>query len=456
MTELSPEAAADLSAAALGRAYLAGDADPVAVTKVCFARITANDEPVFLTLTEERAMAEAEAARARYAERRPLSPLDGVPVAWKDLYDVAGTVTTAASALLRHAAPATEDAPVVERLAKAGMVCLGKVNLTEFAYSGLGLNPHFGTPANPFDPAVRRVPGGSSSGSAVAVAAGLAPVSIGSDTGGSVRVPAALNGLAGYKSSEGRIDKRNVFPLSHTLDTVGPLARTVEDCVLIDAAMRGAVPAVAAPLARDITLVSSETLFLDGCDDVVANAYDAALSRLSSAGVTVERRAVPELGEAARVMAEHGTQAAVEAYQIHRERVEGSDVTEMDGRVVARVLRGRAMTAYDLLIIHQTRAKLQASIARSLGDAFLVGPTVAHVAPEIEPLDADPDLFNTVNLKTLRNTMAGNFLDLPGVTVPMASPSPLPVGFLVSGLARTDDAVLGAALTLEPILARAG
>lgn len=452
MTELSPERAADLPAAALARAYLAGDADPVRVTDVCLERAAAYREPVFLSISAARARAEARAAARRIAAGRPASALDGVPIAWKDLFDVAGEVTTAGSALLRHNAPAKSDAPVVAQLAAAGMVCLGKVNLTEFAYSALGLNPHFGTPANAHDKAVRRVPGGSSSGSAVAVAAGLAPVAMGSDTGGSVRVPAAFNGLVGYKSSEGRIDKACVFPLSSTLDTVGPLARTVEDCILLDAAMRGALPVVQRPLASALRLVVDESLFLADCEPAVADAFEAALSRLARAGVRIERRAVPELGEAARIMAEHGTQTAVEAYQVHRERIEGSDVAAMDGRVVARILRGRAMTALDLLTVQEMRIKLARSLAASLDGAFLVGPTTPHVAPEIAPLDADPELFNAVNLKTLRNTMVGNYLNLPGVALPMASPSPLPVSFLISAPADHDEAVLGAAAALETLV----
>ena len=182
------------------------------------------------------------------------------------------------------------------------------------------------------------------------------------------------------------------------------------------------------------------------------SAFEDALRRLEAAGARVEWRTVPELSEAARLMAEHGTIANVEAYAYHRERVEGPEVEEMDGRVVARILRGRTMTAYDLLTIQRARVSLAASLREALGDAFLVGPTVAHVAPEIAPLDADPELFNTVNLKTLRNTMAGNFLNTPGVTMPAASASTLPVGLLVSASAGDDERVLAAALAMEEIV----
>ncbi|WP_420393703.1 amidase family protein [Acuticoccus sp.] len=365
---------------------------------------------------------------------------------------MAGVVTTAGSNLLRQASPAEEDGPAVAHLAAAGMVALGKTNLTEFAYSGLGLNPHYGTCANPHDTTTPRVPGGSSSGSAVAVAAGLATTAIGTDTGGSVRVPAAFNGLVGYKSSEGRIVKDAVFPLSLTLDTVGPLARTVEDCVHLDAALRGSAPAVRRANPGGLRVIVCETLFLEDCEDAVADAFEAAVVRLERAGVTVERRLVPEVGEAARIMAEHGTVAAAEAYALHRERIEGADVEEMDGRVVARILRGRQMSALDLVTILHARATLAERLAAILDEAFLVGPTVPHVAPEIAPLDADPELFATVNLKTLRNTMTGNFLNMPGVAMPMAGEGPLPVSFLLSATAGDDDRLLAAALAVERIV----
>src|SRR5271170_4012062 len=232
---------ATTSAAALARLYRKGTITPSEAADWFLDRIeTATDRAIFIAMTAERARREAATSTARYRAGAPLGPLDGVPVAWKDLFDLVGTTTTAGSDIYRSAPPARADATVVRNLADAGMVSLGKVNLSEFAYSGLGLNPHFGTPRNPYDANVHRVPGGSSSGSAVAVAAGLAPVAIGTDTGGSVRIPAAFNGLVGFKTAEGSIDRTGIFALSPTLDTVGPLARTVEDCLLLYSALRGA------------------------------------------------------------------------------------------------------------------------------------------------------------------------------------------------------------------------
>ena len=228
------------SAAEIGRLIAKGNLDPVEVAEFFLDRIERDREnPSFILVTRKRALEEAEASRKRHREGRAAGPLDGVPIAWKDLVDMAGERTTAGSALYAGSPPKEKDAPIVANLAAAGMVALGKTNLSEFAFSALGLNPHFGTPRNPRDPATPRIAGGSSSGAAVAVAGGLAPCAIGSDTGGSIRAPASFCGIVGFKTSEGRIDKQGVFPLSRTLDTIGPMAHNVEDCVLIDIALRG-------------------------------------------------------------------------------------------------------------------------------------------------------------------------------------------------------------------------
>ena len=275
-----------LSAAELGRRLAAGALDAVRLVEFFLERIEAYpDKTVFLTVMAERARREAEASAARHRAGRPLGPLDGVPTVWKDIIDVAGTVTTAGSELFRDSPPAAADAPVVANAAAAGMVSLGKVTMPEFAFSALGQNPHFGTPRNPRDPT--RMTGGSSSGSAAAVAAGLAPCALGTDTGGSIRNPAAMCGLVGFKTTEGRIDTSGVVPLSHTLDTLGPLCRTVEDCALLDAVYRGVAPAAvsAAPIA-DVSVLapSAESVVIAEAEDAVAANFEAALETLAGAG----------------------------------------------------------------------------------------------------------------------------------------------------------------------------
>lgn len=438
-----------LTATALGRAFAQGSADPVAVCETLLARAAAQSSPIYLALTPDRARAEAQAAAARHRAGAPLSALDGVPVGWKDLIDLAGTVTTAASDLLRDAPRAARDAPIVAHATLAGMVSLGKLNLSEFAYSALGLNPHYGTPVNPRDPVTQRAPGGSSSGSAVAVAAGLLPCAIGSDTGGSIRVPAAFTGIVGYKSSAGRIDKTGVFALSDTLDTIGPLARSVEDCVALDAILRGAPVSVRPRDPATLQIFVPETYVLDDLDPGVAANFDAALGRLAQAGATITRGPLPLLAEAARLAAAHGTLTAAESFHEHRARLDGPDRARIDPRVVARIEVGRTMTAHDLITLHRARARMFADLAHH---DLIAMPTTPLTAPEIAPLEADPALFHRTNLRAIRNTFIGNFLDLPGLAIPNGTDQGLPTSFLLCAPSGRDDALLGAGLGAEHLI----
>jgi aspartyl-tRNA(Asn)/glutamyl-tRNA(Gln) amidotransferase subunit A len=297
------------SAAEIGRLIAKGGLDPVEVAKFFLDRIERDrDNPSFILVTRKRALEEAEASRKRHREGRAAGPLDGVPIAWKDLVDMAGERTTAGSALYADSPPKERDAPIVENLDAAGMVALGKTNLSEFAFSALGLNPHFGTPRNPRDPVTPRVAGGSSSGAAVAVAGGLAPCAIGSDTGGSIRAPASFCGIVGFKTSEGRIDKQGVFPLSRTLDTIGPMAHTVEDCVLIDMALRGQ----SSTSVRPINLSGVEFVVPDksGIDDVqpeVGANLETTMKRLAAAGAKVTSRPIPQIGAMRALSAQYGS-----------------------------------------------------------------------------------------------------------------------------------------------------
>ena len=446
-----PEAYLGRTAATIGRAIAAGDLDPVAFAEALLARIEAQTSPVFLAVTGERALAEARAARERARQGRMLSPLDGVPIGWKDLIDMKGVRTTAASDLFRDAPVAEADAPIVAHAAAAGMVSLGKLNLTEFAYSGIGLNPHYGTPLNPRSTDGPRSPGGSSSGSGAAVAGGLAPIAIGTDTGGSVRIPAAFNGVTGYKSSEGRIDSTGVFALSRTLDTVGPLAQTVEDCILADAAMRGMTGGMirrADPAALRIFV--PESVVLDDLEPEVAANFEATLGRLEKAGVTLSRGPLPEFAEAASLAAEIGTITAAEAYYEHAARVDGADRDRIDRRVVARIDMGRAISAAGLIRLQRARAAAMQSLAARLDGALIAMPTAPHVAPLTAPLEADDALFHKINLMTLRNTAIGNFLNLPGVAIPNGTGAAgMPTSFLLSAPGGADDRLLGAALAVE-------
>jgi aspartyl-tRNA(Asn)/glutamyl-tRNA(Gln) amidotransferase subunit A len=440
-----------VSAAALARLYRDGAITPSEATDWFLDQIeTTTDRAIFIAVTAERARREAAASTARYRTGAPLGPLDGVPIAWKDLFDLAGTTTTAASDIYRSALPARTDATVVRNLADAGMVSLGKVNLSEFAYSGLGLNPHFGTPWNPYDANVHRVPGGSSSGSAVAVAAGLAPAAIGTDTGGSVRIPAAFNGLVGFKTAEGGIDKAGVFALSPTLDTVGPLARTVEDCLLLYSALRGGAPIEARPAdVSALRLVVPTNIVFDEAEEAVVANFRALLSKLERKGAKIIERSISAF-DAIRATSRYGNIVAAEAYFAHRHLIDSPDVGRIDPRVVSRIMRGASMSAYDLLALQAKRIELQRELTAGLDGALLAFPTVPHTAPAVAPLEADPELFHAVNIKTLRNTMLGNFLNLPGFAIPSGvDANGLPTSILISAPAGGEPLLFAASLAVE-------
>ena len=443
------------TAARLGADLRAGKIDACDLIEETLAAIAGYpDKAIFTEVTAERARREALAARARLKAGKSLSPLDGVPCAWKDLFDVEGRVTTAGSRVLAGDPPAKEDAALIKAGGRAGLVLVGLVNMTEFAYSGIGLNPHFGTPRNPRDPHIARSPGGSSSGSGAVVAAGLTPLAIGTDTGGSVRVPASFNGVVGYKSSTGHFPMEGVFPLSRTLDTLGPLARTVEDCVLADAALRGEDPAKAhaAPI-RDLKIFVPETIVLDGCQEAVLANFESALSRLAAQGAKVERGPMPELAAIPELVAKHGSLLGLEALHVHKARVNGPDAERMDRRVVARIRLAELMTALDLLEILETRKRLIGQANARIGDRIIAFPTTPHVAMPTAPLEADDAVFIRENLKTLRNTSLGNFLDWCGVAIPSGVDAEgMPTSFLLSATHGRDTALLSAALSAEPFI----
>ncbi len=452
-SRISKESAIGTSATRLASLYATGALDPEGVCDAVMGAIRSVDDPaIFTVVTEARARQEAGAAAARLREGRPKGPLDGVPVAWKDLFDLSGLVTTAGSRVLADNPPASADAPVVARLAAAGMVCVGRVNMTEFAFSGIGINPHFGTPRNPHGGGFPRIPGGSSSGSAVAVARGLVPVAIGTDTGGSVRIPAALNGIVGFKASGGRYPMQGVYPLARSLDTLGVFCHSVEDAVLADAGMRGAlIPSARRRPPQGVRLLVPENVVFDEAETAVVANFDAALGRLAAAGVKVERRRLPVFDEILALYQRHGALVTAEAYHQLRPFLEGPAAERMDLRVVKRALLGAKITAADYCELTLRRAEMiDATRALFDGDGFVAFPTVPHVAPPIAELESDFDLFVRTNARTLRNTMLGNFLDWCGVSVPSgADANGLPTGLLISGAPGEDDALLSFVLGCE-------
>lgn len=445
-----------LTAVQMSERLETGSLDPVALTEEVYARIGQHgDDAIFIEETRTRAHAEAEASRQRQKAGLRLHPLDGVPTAWKDLFDLRGRVTTAGSTVMRKNAPATADAPVVATAARAGMICAGTVNMTEMAYSGIGLNPHYGTPRNIYAPAGEtRSPGGSSSGSGVVVSAGIVPISMGSDTGGSVRIPASFNGIVGYKTSSGRYSMQGVFPLAPSLDTIGPLAHTVADCAMFDAMLRGLSAPEAVPAKIDhLNFVIPEGILFDALAPDVAANFDAAIARIESAGGRVRRIALPHLQEIADLGAKHGPLAGAEAYGVHHARLATPDRAEMDARVAARIELGKQMSALDLLSLQNARTRLKAETAAILGDAIVLCPTTPTTAMDTAPLAASHDVFFEHNNLTLRNTSLGNFLDWCGVQIPNGKDkNGMPTGFLMSAPSGHDTRILSAALGCEDII----
>ncbi len=441
----------------IGRLLAKGRTDPVALTEYFLNRIeNVADEAIFTNVTVGRALREAHASAARYREKAPLGPLDGVPVTIKELFDIEGVVTTAGSKVLAGGVPAMRDAPCVANLRDAGMICLGKTNMPELAYSGLGLNPHFGTPRNPFDHKSVRVPGGSTSGGAVAIARGLVPCALGTDTGGSIRIPAAFNGLAGYKPSEGRINKSGVVALSFTLDTVGPLARNVADCIALDAVLGAApVPEMVPADLSGLSILVPETFSFDNVEEAVKNNFRRSLALLSNAGAHMEYVDIPEFDEIERITTEHGALSAAEAYFLYREWVDGPKAQIMDGRVLQRILGGKAMSACDLLSLLEGRKRLMASLNEKLGARTLVAmPTSPVVAPEQALIENDDAAFFAINKLVLRNTNLGNLLGLCGLALPNGTNElGLPSSIMLYAGGGCDEHLLRCGLSVEATIA---
>jgi aspartyl-tRNA(Asn)/glutamyl-tRNA(Gln) amidotransferase subunit A len=446
---------ANRTGAAIGLAYRRGEARPVELVECLLDRIAqSRSEHVFITVSSRRALAEAEASDARYRRGSPLSALDGVPVAWKDLIDIAGTPTTAGSRLFLEQPEKTQDLVCAANATAAGMVTVGKLNLSELAYSGLGLNPHFGTPRNPHDPRTPRAPGGSSSGCGVAVAAGLVTCAVGTDTGGSVRIPAAFNGITGYKTSCGRIDKTGLMSLSRTYDTVGPLARSVEDCILLDAAMRGAIPTRTRPTrVAGLSLLVPTNVIMEDVESAVSANFQRALDTLSASGVVIRHERVEALDQILDMTARFGTLTAAEAYREYRDLVGSDRAVQMDRRVLVRIMDGKRMSPGNVLAIREGRQKSITDFLGQLGDALIAMPTTPLVAPAIAPLEADDAHFHAVNQLVLRNTMLGNVLDLCAVAMPSGTDAEgMPTSILFSAGGAEDERLLSAALAIEQVL----
>ncbi len=403
----------------------------------------------YVSVDADRALASARASDAARAAGNVPSLLAGLPVSIKDLFDVRGEVTAAGSQALADAPAAQADAPAVARLRHAGAVLLGRTNMSEFAFSGLGLNPHYGTPRNPLDGA--RVSGGSTSGGAVSVASDMAVMALGTDTGGSIRIPSAFCGLTGFKPTARRVSLDGAVPLSTTLDSAGPLTRSVDCCAIADAVLSGEVLATDAVPLAGLRFGVTDDVVNDGMDDTVRAAFEAALSRLQKAGALIQRFAFPELKELPVINAGGGFSAA-ESWAWHRNLLERAG-GKYDPRVAVRIRRGAQQSAADYIDLLAARRRLVVQAERRLAvfDAWLM-PTVPVVPPLLQPLQDSDDTFFATNGLVLRNPSMINFLDGCALNLPCPSDGTLPVGISICGSHGSDARVLAIGRAVEALL----
>jgi aspartyl-tRNA(Asn)/glutamyl-tRNA(Gln) amidotransferase subunit A len=406
---------------------------------------------VFTKMYPEAALAAARAADAAHKAGIVQPALAGLPVSIKDLYGVAGETTMAGSVVCKGEPAQTRDAPVVARLRAAGSAIVGKTNMTEFAFSGIGINPHYGTPVNPTDQTIARVPGGSSSGAGVSVALGLSVAGLGSDTGGSIRIPAALCGIVGFKSTQKRVPLEGALELSRALDTVCAMTRSVQDCITVDAVLSGAMlPVHRRPIAG-MRLAVPQTMVLDGLDNTVAQAFDRSLSILSEAGAQIIEIPMTEFADIPKVNAPGGL-SPIEAYAVHHERLARAQA-QFDQRVAARVMMGAAISAQQYIAILDKRRAWIASVERAIeGYDALMCPTVPTVAPELEKLIASDEAFFKANGQMLRNTFTINLLDGCSYSLPCHREGELAVGLMLSSVHGDDARLSAVALAVEDAL----
>ena len=437
--------------AQLGRELAAGRTTSREIVEQALAKITApygEGARSFIKVYADSARAEADYADRLRKSGVRRSPIDGLPVSLKDLFDVAGDVTRAGSKVV--AIEAKQDAPVVARLRAAGAVFVGRTNMVEFAFGGVGLNPHYGTPRNPWDRASARVPGGSSSGAAVAQAEGMCVMALGSDTRGSIRQPAALCGVVGFKPTQRRVPRDGCFPLSYTLDSVGPLANSVGCCATYDAVLSGEGSELPPMQAKGLRLLLPRSIAIEDLDPEVDNAFERALKKLSAAGAQISEVAVPAFNRQDEYFKGGGIAGAevVHVHKPYRDRFGG-----YDPRVGKRISMGTTLTGADFVELLQLRDAYMKEIAALAApyDAIVM-PSVPCVAPTIAETEASEESYFRWNFRIMRNNGLINFLDGCAVTMPCQEPGGAPVGFMVCGTAMSDRRILAVSAAIERAL----
>ncbi|WP_169814742.1 amidase family protein [Nocardia crassostreae] len=422
------------TATALARALADGETTSAQLVATAIDRARQPDSAaVLITVTADRARYQAEASDSRTARGARRGGLDGVPIAWKDVFDVQGAVTTCGSAAHLHDEPAAVDSHLVRRAHNGGLVTIGKTNLSEFAFSGLGINGYFGTPANPLDP--QSIPGGSSSGSAVAVARGIVPLAFGTDTSGSVRVPAALCGIVGYRASPGRYGPHDFAALSATLDSVGVFATAVEDLVALD---RILLPAPIGSRSTPPEFVVPVGEWSEDLSPELAADFAAVVTGLRAAGAGIRFRDLSSLRAATKLMDDGGTIVGAEAYRLHGHRLASTLPIEPATR---RRLESNTRTAESIAPVYAAMAGLRADFAAELGDATLLCPTVRRAPAPIAELQSDPICYDRANAEILCTTMMLSYLGSCGITLPAARRIP-GSGILLSRPSGDDAALL--------------
>jgi aspartyl-tRNA(Asn)/glutamyl-tRNA(Gln) amidotransferase subunit A len=441
--------------AALADDLAAGRTSARKLVDACLASIAdpkGEGERAFIHVDAEAAIEAAEAMdRLREVKAAP-SPYAGIPVSIKDLFDIRGQVTRAGSrALEEDCTPADADAPVVARLRRAGFVVIGRTNMTEFAYSGIGINPHYGTPKGAWQRSVGHVPGGSSSGAAVSVIDGMAHGALGTDTGGSCRIPAAFNGIVGFKPTQRRVPLDGAVPLSSTLDSIGPLARSVACCAVLDAVLADEPAGPLQPRSiRGMRLAVPTTIALDDLDDAVATAFERALETLAKQGALIERIEVPEFLDIAPMSAKGGF-AAAESYAWHRYLITAKgDV--YDPRVSVRILRGESQSAADYIdLVNARKSLVTRANARLAPYDALVLPTTANTPPRISDM-ADDKAFTRSNLLALRNCTLINMIDGCAISLPAHREGEVPVGLMLAASGGADRRIFELAAGMENVI----
>lgn len=406
----------------------------------------------FIGVHRQEALAAADLVDAGRKRGVTLPVLAGLAISIKDNIDEAGVVTRAGSKVLEGAAAATRDALVVERLRAAGAVIIGRTNMTEFAYSILGVNPHYGTPLNAYDRAAARIPGGSSSGAAVSVTDGMAVAGIGTDTGGSVRVPAALNGLVGFKPTARRVPTDGVLPLSLSLDSVGPIARTVADCALLDSVLSGEDRLERRETGlRGVRLAVPQTVVLDELAAPVASAFSAAVTRLSAAGASIVDLPLKEFTRTVEANP-RGILSAAEAYWWHRRYIQEA-ADQYDPRVLWRIRQGEGVSAAQYIELLQQRRRFVRDVSAAVyGCDALLMPTTTDAAPTVLEVTASDDAYVRINSRLLRNTSLVNLFDGCALSVPCHAPGSAPVGLMIAGAHGRDEQVLAIGHAVEAAL----